>query len=144
MATIVAMFALSAFIATLSDAVITVQIGGASRLSTLNRQRDRYSCFWDCDLVGCQIARDDDECAYDCEKICRVKYDYSARSAPKPLASASLEPKADQAAAPARQIGANSVRVVSDGKPLSSAAEEEISKDAADVGKLLGGKYRYI
>ena len=57
--------------------VITVQIGGATRLTSLNRQRDRYNCYWDCDLVGCQIARDDDECAYDCEKICRVRYDYA-------------------------------------------------------------------
>lgn len=59
-------------------AVITVQIGGVSRLNSLTRNRERYSCFWDCDLVGCQIARDDDECAYDCEKICRLRYDYSA------------------------------------------------------------------
>lgn len=63
-------------------AVITVQIGGATRLSSVGRQRDRYNCYWDCDLVGCQIARDDDECAYDCEKICRVRYDYAARSGP--------------------------------------------------------------
>lgn len=59
-------------------AVITVNIGGATRLNSLSRQRERYNCYWDCDLVGCQIARDDDECAYDCEKICRVRYDYAA------------------------------------------------------------------
>ena len=68
----------------LSVAVITVQIGGANRLSSLSRSRDRYRCYWDCDLVGCQIAREDDECAYDCEKICRVKYDYMGRSGSDP------------------------------------------------------------
>lgn len=61
-------------------AVITVQIGGATRLTNSVRSRDRYHCFWDCDLVGCRLTRDDDECAYDCEKICKPKYDYSGRS----------------------------------------------------------------
>lgn len=74
---IVGLFAIALAIETVAG-VITVQIGGATRLTSLSRQRDRYNCYWDCDLVGCQIARDDDECAYDCEKICRVRYDYAA------------------------------------------------------------------
>lgn len=75
--------------------VITVQIGGATRLTSLSRQRDRYNCYWDCDLVGCQIARDDDECAYDCEKICRVRYDYATvgRSGSAAAANSDLKPK---------------------------------------------------
>lgn len=72
--------------------VITVQIGGATRLNSLSRQRERYNCYWDCDLVGCQIARDDDECAYDCEKICRVRYDYAATGRSQ-LGGEKLEPK---------------------------------------------------
>ena len=77
-------------------AVITVQIGGATRLgSSLSRQRERYNCFWDCDLVGCQIARDDDECAYDCEKICRVRYDYAGRSDALSAAAAAAPPNSD-------------------------------------------------
>lgn len=61
-----------------ASAVITVQIGGATRLTSPSRSR--YHCYWDCDLVGCQLTRDDDECAYDCEKICRPRYDYLGRS----------------------------------------------------------------
>lgn len=60
--------------------IITVNIGGANRLTSLDRQRDRYNCYWDCDLVGCQISSDDDECAYDCEKICRPRYDWARSS----------------------------------------------------------------
>lgn len=74
--------------------VITVQIGGATRLSSLSRQRDKYSCYWNCDLVGCQIASDDDECAYECEKICRVRYDSAvARSGADQAANDALKPK---------------------------------------------------
>lgn len=73
--------------------VITVQIGGATRLTTLSRSRDRYNCYWDCDLVGCQIARDDDECAYDCEKICRIKYDYATVGRSGSGANSDLKPK---------------------------------------------------
>lgn len=58
--------------------IITVQIGGATRLTSPSRSR--YHCYWDCDLVGCQLTRDDDECAYDCEKVCRPRYDYLGRS----------------------------------------------------------------
>ena len=89
--------------------VITVQIGGATRLTSLSRQRDRYNCYWDCDLVGCQIARDDDECAYDCEKICRVRYDYAAvgRSGTETDASSDLRPKsADIGPEKAQEAGA--------------------------------------
>lgn len=88
--------------------VITVQIGGATRLSSLSRQRDRYNCYWDCDLVGCQIARDDDECAYDCEKICRVRYDYAAVGRSGGAAGSDLKPKSDASTAdePAPASGA--------------------------------------
>lgn len=74
-------------------AVITVQIGGATRLGSSVRSRERYHCFWDCDLVGCQLTRDDDECAYDCEKICRPKYDYSGRSDAAGAQESELKPK---------------------------------------------------
>lgn len=60
--------------------IITVNIGGANRLTSLDRQQNRYNCYWDCDLVGCQISSDDDECAYDCEKICRPRYDWARSS----------------------------------------------------------------
>lgn len=78
--------------------VITVQIGGATRLTSLSRSRDRYNCYWDCDLVGCQIARDDDECAYDCEKICRIRYDYATvgrSGSAQAAANSDLKPKSD-------------------------------------------------
>lgn len=74
---VVAVVALAVVIES-SLASITVQIGGASRLNSLNRQRERYQCKWDCDLVGCQITHDDDECDYECNKVCRVTYDYAA------------------------------------------------------------------
>jgi len=101
-------------------AVITVQIGGATRLGSLTRQRDRYNCYWDCDLVGCQIARDDDECAYDCEKICRIRYDYAGRSG--------------SPAAPADQLAPKSAAhpEASDAQP---ASDEQLPTE------LLGGKY---
>lgn len=102
----------------LGQAVITVQIGGASRLSSLTRQRDRYNCYWDCDLVGCQIARDDDECAYDCEKICRIRYDYAGRSGGQTAAAAAAD-----------QLGPKS------GAPVAQGAEEQLPAE------LLGGKY---
>lgn len=99
--------------------VITVQIGGATRLNSLSRQRDRYSCYWDCDLVGCQIARDDDECAYDCEKICRVKYDYAAAGRSGQGALSELKPKS--------------------GAPVEQPNEPAV---AGDESELLGGKLR--
>ena len=92
---LVALVALALTIETVSG-VITVQIGGATRLSSLSRSRDRYNCYWDCDLVGCQIARDDDECAYDCEKICRIRYDYATvgrSGSQNALANSDLKPK---------------------------------------------------
>lgn len=121
--------------AELAAAVITVQIGGATRLNSLSRQRDRYSCYWDCDLVGCQIARDDDECAYDCEKICRVRYDYSAvgRSgsadaspmSPLEANSSDLKPKSDAPATTAEQR-----------KPAEQTAASEQA-----ANELAGGEY---
>jgi hypothetical protein len=95
-------------------AVITVQIGGATRLTSLSRSRDRYNCYWDCDLVGCQIARDDDECAYDCEKICRIRYDYATvgrSGGSQAAANSELKPKSgaatenEQEPLPAELIG---------------------------------------
>lgn len=110
------------------SAVITVQIGGATRLTSLNRQRDRYNCYWDCDLVGCQIARDDDECAYDCEKICRVRYDYSAvgRSGSNSVAAAASN-------------------LNSDLKPKSGApqATEEKVESNDLPNELIGGKLKF-
>lgn len=107
-------------------AVITVQIGGATRLNSLSRQRDRYSCYWDCDLVGCQIARDDDECAYDCEKICRVRYDYTGRSGALNAGAAESELKPKSAGEPA--------------KP----AEQPASGDNSEIlPELVGGKYHH-
>lgn len=93
-----------------SLAVITVQIGGATRLGTTLRQRERYQCYWDCDLVGCQLRSDDDECAYDCDKVCRPKYDYSARSdLALPVASleGELKPKSANEPNPGLPVGAN-------------------------------------
>lgn len=110
------------------SAVITVQIGGATRLNSLSRQRERYSCYWDCDLVGCQIARDDDECAYDCEKICRVKYDYAAaRSGAAAGSPAPVEPKSDTLS----------------GKSAASepaSAENDIAAPSPSSSELVGGK----
>lgn len=112
-----------------SLAVITVQIGGATRLSSLSRQRDRYSCYWDCDLVGCQIARDDDECAYDCEKICRVKYDYAARSGAADTSGAdSLAPKSN-------------LEQLLNGKSSAAPAESGPVAGAEQAPELVGGKY---
>lgn len=120
------------------SAVITVQIGGATRLNSLSRQRERerererYSCYWDCDLVGCQIARDDDECAYDCDKICRVKYDYAAAAAagrsgaaPSPDSGKSETLSGKSGAAPA---------------PVAVASEEPAA--ANDISsEMIGGKF---
>lgn len=115
-------------------AVITVQIGGATRLNSLSRNRERYNCYWDCDLVGCQIARDDDECAYDCEKICRIRYDYSATG--RSGVNNGAAPKNDQSSSEGLQ-------------PKSSAPLEANSKqtvDGANVAdneiapELMGGK----
>lgn len=100
--------------AQLASAVITVQIGGATRLNTISRQRERYNCYWDCDLVGCQIARDDDECAYDCEKICRVRYDYAGRTG-----------AASNANAAERSAPATGDTNSSELKPKSAAAANE-------------------
>lgn len=114
-------------------AVITVQIGGATRLSSLSRNRDRYNCYWDCDLVGCQIARDDDECAYDCEKICRIRYDYVGRSGQSGAAGAASGSSAQLAGATGRgdeQLGPKS------GAPEPVAAVEGEQLPA----ELLGGK----
>lgn len=70
-------------------ATITVQIGNGLRISTGGstsaiisqpRIRDNYRCYWDCDLVGCQLTRHNDECAYDCEKVCKPRFDYMGRS----------------------------------------------------------------
>lgn len=83
--------------------VITVQIGGANRLTSVSRSRDRYNCYWDCDLVSCQIDLDDDECAYKCEKVCRIRYDYATvgrSGGSQAAASSDLQPKSG-AAAPA-------------------------------------------
>lgn len=112
-------------------AIITVQIGGATRLNSLTRQRDRYNCYWDCDLVGCQIARDDDECAYDCEKICRVRYDYAGRSGAVNLDSANdLKPKSAIPSEPAK---------VGSGEQQTSALPA--SSDNEILPELVGGKY---
>lgn len=110
--------------------VITVQIGGATRLNSLSRQRERerYSCYWDCDLVGCQIARDDDECAYDCEKICRVRYDY-ASAAGRTGASASAEPTAKADAT----LSGKSAAAVGSGENIVS--ENDINSE------LIGGEF---
>lgn len=59
---------------------ITVQIAGASRLGNPLRSSTRYSCYWDCNLVACHLTRENDDCDYTCHKVCRPKYDYSARS----------------------------------------------------------------
>lgn len=106
-----------------ASAVITVQIGGATRLSSLNRQRERYSCYWDCDLVGCQIARDDDECAYDCEKICRLRYDYAGRSS-----NIELKPKS----------GEQLLSGKSADSPVGANEGEQSNEIPAE---LLGGKF---
>lgn len=100
-------------------AVITVQIGGATRLGTSVRSRERYSCYWDCDLVGCQLTREDDECAYDCEKICRAKYDYSGRS---------------DSGLPAKAAAA----LDSELKPKSANEPSPINKRPADVENEVG------
>lgn len=105
-------------------AVITVQIGGATRLNSLSRQRDRYNCYWDCDLVGCQIARDDDECAYDCEKICRVRYDYTGRSGASngDSVESGLKPK-------------------SAGEPAKAEQPAASGDNSESLPELVGGKY---
>lgn len=132
--------ALAVAIQTVSS-VITVQIGGATRLTTLNRQRDRYRCYWDCDLVGCQIARDDDECAYDCEKICRLRDDYAAasgRSGAESKASA-VEGLAPKSSYPMETLT---------GK-MGALASSSAGQESADVNgqqneispEFLGGKY---
>jgi len=108
--------------------VITVQIGGATRLGSLNRQRERYNCYWDCDLVGCQIARDDDECAYDCEKICRVRYDYAASA--RSGASDTLEPKS----APDMLAKLAGKSAPADTNSLAAGESNEIAPE------LIGGK----
>lgn len=128
-----------AFVIETVSGVITVQFGGANRLTTTltrQRQRDRYNCYWDCDLVGCQIARDDDECAYDCEKVCRVRYDYATvgrsgsedQAAAAAAANSALKPKSD---------------VVTSSTSTSS---DSGSKDTAELllggGELLGWKLR--
>lgn len=105
--------------------VITVQIGGATRLNSLSRQRDRYNCYWDCDLVGCQIARDDDECAYDCEKICRVRYDYAAGRSGAPTASGPAA-KSGQELAP---------------KSGSVAEQPAVESNEINASELLGGEF---
>lgn len=111
--------------------VITVQIGGANRLTTLNRNRERYSCYWDCDLVGCQIAHDDDECAYDCEKICRVRYDYAAGRSDAPASSGGssdeLKPKSG---------ALDSLVAKLEAKSAEAGSDKEVSPE------LLGGKWR--
>ena len=96
-----------------SYAVITVQIGGATRLTSPTRSR--YHCYWDCDLVGCQLTRDDDECAYDCEKICRPRYDYLGRSGAEQGASG-----LEKAAATAGTAAGSAEREL---KPKSASVE---------------------
>lgn len=119
--------------------VITVQIGGATRLNSLSRQRDRYSCYWDCDLVGCQIARDDDECAYDCEKICRVRYDY-ASSAAAAGAAAGRSGATPPAAVDPKPEGLSG----KSGAPIAgeSAAAAAAAESLNEMGsELIGGEF---
>lgn len=115
-------------------AVITVQIGGATRLNSLSRQRDRYNCYWDCDLVGCQIARDDDECAYDCEKICRVRYDYSGRSG-------ALNADSTASASASSELKPKSAAVSGEQAKLSDPATPNTGNEI--LPELVGGKYHH-
>lgn len=114
--------------------IITVQIGGATRLTSPSRSR--YHCYWDCDLVGCQLTRDDDECAYDCEKVCRPRYDYLGRSDSNSAAASSGSP-VEKAALP--------VNDDTELKPKSAATAESVQQPSANaidndinLGKLTG------
>lgn len=119
-----------------ATAIITVQIGGATRLNSLSRQRERYSCYWDCGLVSCKFLDDDDDtCAYDCEKICRVRYDYAGRSG-------------TNSNAPTQASGATGVQVASGAsastelRPKSGAGSPVAGGAAAiDPSELVGGKF---
>lgn len=125
-------------------AVITVQIGGSSRLTSLSRSRDRYNCYWDCDLVGCQIARDDDECAYDCEKICRVRYDYAGRSG---AAGSEMKPKAGASASPlADSLTGKSGSAAAVGPQVQASGSEPTAiNDIGDLAsELAGGKLKVL
>lgn len=118
-------------------AVITVQIGGATRLgSSSTRSRERYHCFWDCDLVGCQLTRDDDECAYDCEKICRPKYDYSGRSGDASAGSAIAKASGAESL-PESELKPKSAS--DDAAPAAAAAANQVSGSGID-NDILSGK----
>lgn len=102
-----------------ATASITVSIGNGLRITagTQTRYRDPYKCYWDCDLVGCQLSRYDDECAYDCEKVCRSRYDYTGRSdpngsvGPKSLGSETeLNPKSAPVVAEPTPNNANDIK----------------------------------
>lgn len=124
-------------------AVITVQIGGATRLNSLSRQRERerYNCYWDCDLVGCQIARDDDECAYDCEKICRIRYDYTASGRSGVIGGASSSSPSVSGASSIEGLQPKSSVIESVNKPEQGA--RVVGENVADneiAPELMGGK----
>lgn len=121
-------------------AVITVQIGGATRLNSLSRQRERYNCYWDCDLVGCQIARDDDECAYDCEKICRIRYDYTATGRSSANGSSGSQ---DGASSEALQPKSAVIESVNKPASIEAGAAKINGAENADneiAPELMGGK----
>lgn len=101
-------------------ASITVTIGNGVRISaqgTQTRYKDPYKCYWDCDLVGCQLSRFDDECAYDCEKVCRSRYDYVGRSDNGAIAAA---------AAAAEAASNNNIPTDNELKPKSSAPDAKL------------------
>lgn len=120
-----------------ATAIITVQIGGATRLNSLSRQRERYSCYWDCGLVSCKFLDDDDDtCAYDCEKICRVRYDYAGRSGSNSNAPA----QASGASAAGIQV-ASGASASTELRPKSGASSPVAGGAAAiDPSELVGGK----
>lgn len=106
--------------------IITVQIGGATRLTSPSRSR--YHCYWDCDLVGCQLTRDDDECAYDCEKVCRPRYDYLGRSGSEaaPAVSGRVSESSSSSEAGSAAISSADTEL----KPKSGASSESVAQPA--------------